>query len=356
MTEAEWDVRGWRRLTVHDDPPLLAARREVLAWLDEVPQSARRVLESRLQSDLDHPHLSARMELFLHNHFVSKSWPVSLEPEVPESPNKPDFLVAPAGMAFYVEAKLIQDAQAVSQQDQRLNQLADSLHNRLSRTVMLKPWSNLPPSLPGRRIASEIEKRAAALRDDRVVEFELSDVHLDQPFTLKVTLFPRTWDIGSGVGALSTGVRTVVAGADIRKALHEKSGKYGELGLPYVICLWPAEQFSSDPEHEYDALFGTRVWHIPPRGAGTVVEDRQRDGFFCMQKPGEPPHLNVSGVLFYRFRWLEDIHEHRLHIYHNPFAKYPLGSEAFRGIPQMVLEDDGNLRWIGGTPDQGMNP
>ncbi len=38
-------------------------------------------LESRLESDLDHPHLSARMDLFPHDHFVSKNWVISLEPE-----------------------------------------------------------------------------------------------------------------------------------------------------------------------------------------------------------------------------------------------------------------------------------
>lgn len=355
MTEAKWDVRGWKRLTVHDEPPLLGARREVVAWLDGVPAPARKGLESRLQSDLDHPHLSARMELFLHNHFLSKPWPVSLEPEVPGSPNKPDFLVSPNGMEFYLEAKLIQDAQEVSRQDQRLHQLADSIHSRLSRMVMLVPWSNLPPSLPGRRIAREVEKQAAAFPDDQVVEFQLSDVHLDQPFTLKITLFPSAWDIGGGVGALSTGARKFFGSAAIRQALHEKACKYGELGLPYVICLW-AEPFPSHAQPEFDALVGSRVWRIPSRDAGPVVQDRQRDGFFCMQKPGEPPHPNVSAVLFYDFRWLEDTHEHRLHIYHNPFAKYPLSRDAFNGIPQMVHADDGNLRWIGGTPDQGLKP
>jgi hypothetical protein len=290
------------------------------------------------------------MELFLHHRFISTGWPVSVEPEVPGSSNKPDFHVSAPGASFYLEAKLILDARNVTQQNQRLNQLAETLHKKLSRTVMLEPLSDLPHSLPAAPVVKAIEDRAAAFPADKIAEFDLACVHQGVPFTFKVAVFPQTWDLDGGIGALSTGARTLTLGADIREALRVKAGKYGDLYAPYVICLWSAEEFPSNSEDEYDALFGTRVWRFPS-GAGPVIEDRKRDGFFCRKKPGEPPHPNVSAVLFYDFKWREEGHRHALHVYHNPFAKYPLAREIFDGIPQMILEEDGKMRWIGGTPD-----
>ena len=53
----QYDVRGWKRLTVREDPQLVAAREEFLAWLGEVPNPHRVDLDARLRSELDHAHL-----------------------------------------------------------------------------------------------------------------------------------------------------------------------------------------------------------------------------------------------------------------------------------------------------------
>ncbi len=79
-----YDVRGWKRLTVHEDPPLVAAREEILAWLGEVPEPIRVDLQARLRSDLDNAHLSARLELFVHHHLRSNNWEVQIHPQVSE--------------------------------------------------------------------------------------------------------------------------------------------------------------------------------------------------------------------------------------------------------------------------------
>ena len=57
-----WGVRGWKRLTVHEEASLVVARKEFLAWLREVPNEQRADLEARLHSERDHAHLSARLE------------------------------------------------------------------------------------------------------------------------------------------------------------------------------------------------------------------------------------------------------------------------------------------------------
>jgi hypothetical protein len=59
-----WDVRGWKRLTVHNDPSLVTAREEFLSWLAEVPEPTRSACEKRLKSKYDHAHLAVRLELY----------------------------------------------------------------------------------------------------------------------------------------------------------------------------------------------------------------------------------------------------------------------------------------------------
>ncbi len=92
-----WDIRGWKSLTIHDDPPLVAAREEFLSWLSKVPEPHRASWKQRLESELDHPHYSVRLELYLHHYFESSGWSIDIEPDMPGSPNKPDFKVVRGG-------------------------------------------------------------------------------------------------------------------------------------------------------------------------------------------------------------------------------------------------------------------
>lgn len=141
-----WDVRGWNRLTVHDDPPLVAARQEFQSWLTELPEHWQSKWRGRLESALDHPHLSVRLELYPHHYFKSEGWAVDIEPEMPESPNKPDFRVMRGTDTILVEAKAILDEQTITQETQRLRQVADNLSGKLSRDVIIEPLSDLPES------------------------------------------------------------------------------------------------------------------------------------------------------------------------------------------------------------------
>ncbi|MFC2067702.1 hypothetical protein ACFLTP_01625 [Chloroflexota bacterium] len=45
-----WNLRGWERLSAHDDPPLVVARQEFLTWLAEVPEPFQISWKQRLES------------------------------------------------------------------------------------------------------------------------------------------------------------------------------------------------------------------------------------------------------------------------------------------------------------------
>jgi hypothetical protein len=345
-----WDVRGWKRLTAHDDPPLPAARQEFLSWLAEVPESWQSKWRGRLKSDLDHPHYSVRLELYLHHYFRSNDWDIEIEPERPGSPNKPDFRVTHGKDRILVEAKAVLDEQSTAQQTQRLRQLADNLTSKLSRVVIIEPLSDLPPSLPARRIRGQIERRART-QGNEILEFDLSDEHLDTSYALKVVILPRSSDSAEprGVGGTISGVHTITIAKQIRDALEQKAGKYGLVDTPFIIALYVETMFPAHTKHEVDALFGDRECLVPTRGVGEVTERRKPNGFFTSVRQGKRRHVNVSAVLFYCFKWLENTHVHLAHIYHNPFALIPLNPDLFPGVPQMV--PCVNLKWINGEPE-----
>lgn len=347
-----WDVRGWKRLTVHDDPPLVVARQEFLSWLATVPEPPQTAWTRRLKSDLDHPHYSVRLELYLYHYFISNCWAVEIESAMSGTPNKADFLVSRGEDRLLVEAKAVLDEQSTAQQTQRLRQLADNLTSKLSRDVIIEPLSDLPPSLPARRIRAQIEQRAKTQADE-ILEFDLSGVHQGAPYALKIIILPRASDSPEpgGVGGTMSGVHTITIGRRIRDALEQKSGKYGLVDTPFTIALYVETMFPAHTKHELDALFGDRVWLVPTRGVSEVTETRKPNGFLTFAWEGKRRHEQVSAVLFYRFKWLEDTHVHLAHIYHNPFALRPLSPDLFPGVPQMVLGDSGTMKWINGEPE-----
>ena len=274
-----YDVRGWKRLTVHEDRPLVAAREEFLAWLGEVPEPSRVDLEARLRSDLDSAHLPARLELFVHHHLRSNNWEVQIHPQVAHTSNRPDFCAKKEDSTLIVECRSVFDQRTIVQQDQRLHQLADDVSKRLGRTVILHPLSDLPPNIPARRIRSWIERQQIPDASPELMEFDFWD---DYETTVKgkIQLFhygvqaivPKLDEGGeaiTGVQGLMSQARTVTTAQRLSEALREKASKYGTLDLPYVIAVSGETWSPMNTKDEVDALFGGRMWSIPERGAGS---------------------------------------------------------------------------------------
>ena len=206
-------------MSANNDPPLVGAREEFLHWLDEVPELNRNSWQQRLLSNQDHPHFSVRLELYLHHHFKANSWSIGIEPDMVGSPNKPDFKVAKQGTEVIVEAKTLLDDEHGGQQARRLRQLADEISNKLARTVIIQPLSNLPSSLPAKRIRSIIEQSIPAKVND-VVEFQIDDQHQAKPFSLKIAIIPAQISDheAKGVQGLVSNAQTITTHERVRSA------------------------------------------------------------------------------------------------------------------------------------------
>lgn len=305
-----WNIRGWNRLTVHDDPPLVAARQEFQSWLTEVPEPWQSKWRGKLESALDHPHLSVRLELYLHHYFKSEGWAVDIEPEMHGILNKPDFRVMRGTDTILVEAKAILDKQTITQETRRLRQVADNLSGKLSRDVIIEPLSDLPPSLPARKIKAQIEQHAKNQAGE-ILEFDLSDVHQSMQYSVKVVLLPKTPDTTEpgGVGVTISGVHTPTIGKRIRDAVKEKTGKYGSIDMPFVIAVYGRESSRFRPRTNLMPSsvtgFGTctqavrspkgesPTGSLPLCGKGNVIMNTYQQCFF----------IGSSGFRIPTFRW-----------------------------------------------------
>ena len=139
-------------------------------------------------------------------------------------------------------------------------------------------------------------------------------------------------------------IRTITAGKRVRDALEEKAGKYGHIVMPFLISINGVGGFPIRTVDEFDALFGDRMLQVTKSRA---TEKRKPNGFFTSIREGKRRHEDVSAVLFYRFKWLQDTHIHQMHIYHNPFALRSLSPDLFPTVPQMLPV----IKWINGEPE-----
>ena len=176
-----------------------------MCWLAEVPECHRADLEARLKSDLDHNHLSARLELFVHHLFASRKWSIRIHPDLPGSNSHPDFLVQGNGDQMLIECRTVLGQRAVAQQAQRLRQLATEISRKLSVTVILQPLADLPPSLPATRIRDEIEACVQGGSVTEVQELDICGTHKGVRYVLKAVVLPSLdgEDSASGVRSLA---------------------------------------------------------------------------------------------------------------------------------------------------------
>ena len=216
-----FNVQGWERLS-GKNPAVVAAREGVLSQLEPVPEPHRTTWEKRLKSRLDHPHFSVRLEIYLYQFLRERGWLIEIEPELPGTRNRPDFVVNTDNAQMIIEAKTVLGAESERQEDGRLKQLMDDLSGKLNRTVLIHPMLDLPSSLPNKHIASEIESKGS--ESEVLQEFMVEGEHQGQPYSLEVTVLLEDKPIlATDVGAVTGQARGVDIGHAVRKAIIEKA-------------------------------------------------------------------------------------------------------------------------------------
>ena len=326
---SEGSARGWGRLQ-NDRPEVVALREQLLSWLKEVEEPCQTQWSNRLKSNNDHSFYPVVLELFLHHSFVNRGWQIAVEPQLVDTSKRPDFLLKLAEERVIVEAKVLFDSPQIAIQDNRFRELSENLSKKLNLAILIHPRRLPPYSLPSRSIADQIERKARDLENAKY--FTIKGKHQGCPYELEVTVLDSVGEIQSGVMASVGQWTRDTACLRLREAIQEKAGKYGVLGMPFVVTVWPSFPYYAQKEHDIEALLGDVVWELD-WGTEEFSRRHSPNGIFTEMKDGKHRWAHVSAVATCQPTDAESTPT----LYHNPHTTFPMTGQLFEGWQQYRL-------------------
>jgi hypothetical protein len=304
------------------------------------PKAHQKSLKHRLRSIDNITHYSAFFELLLHEILTYSGYKiVAVEPDVPGTNNKPDFLVqAPAGQQFYLEATLATgrstaDAAAQTRLNQALH-IIDSMGSAdyfLDLSISGVPSDNIPAGKIRRRLKAWLRQ----LNYDRVAagwEHGLEAVpsfdYAIHGVEFHIRPYPRRGTRGDP-NERAIGIQTLepfvgIPELPIRAAIMGKAGRYGDLQLPYIVAVNSMGIYARE-DHVVDALFGSPAIEVYQTDDGPRHRNvRSRDG--AWYGAGGPTYTRVSAVISTERVDPWHVGLRRARLIRNPWAARP---EAF---------------------------
>lgn len=242
--------------------PYAARVRELFETLfADYPDERKEQLRHQIRSDDNSVHRSFAFELLLYawvkrlGHSI-----ISIEPSVPNSNRRPDFLVrAPDRAEYYLEV--------TARQEERddLAAIKDAV-NALPSPIYLhfkargRPSQTLSARSIARRVGRYIERLDPEAEPntwqplrfcEQGVQFEFT------PFQKKRT----TNQNARTIGWISGDARSISSSGELGIVIGRKAGRYGRLDKPYIIAVASAD-FRVGLRELSDALFGTLRAHV----------------------------------------------------------------------------------------------
>lgn len=310
----------------------------ITRWLAEYPATDRVALRARLRSPDDRVFTSAFWELYLHEMYRRGGWTIEIEPIVPDSANRPDFLVSRDGQSYYVEARCtFEDAdRGAAARLQAVYAALDSIDSGAFH-LAVTPVQVGASSPSTRTLRRSLEDWLAGLDPDA----EGYDLGLSGPmrrfdwthedWSLIFRPIPRRASIRDSraerpLGAFIPDAATFVDDiGSLRDALLDKGSKYGALDHPLVLAINIGSGFH-DERDTVQALYGTVGWRFDIDNADAEpIPVITRAGFWG--PPGRPMRTHVSGVLL-----AEGLHYGRVGRYSPAFWPHPQAAERIKPL------------------------
>lgn len=103
-------------------------------WFYNYPEEEKKELKSRFKKDFD----SSFYELFLHELFCKLGYDITIHPDLPSSPKKPDFLISKDNLELYIEAKVVK-GKTMEQEafERKRNEFYDNLNKLNTKDFFL---------------------------------------------------------------------------------------------------------------------------------------------------------------------------------------------------------------------------
>lgn len=323
-------------------------------WYSKIPSSAKKDIKNRFCSEDEIQHQGAYFELLIHQLSLKHGYSLSPHPNLEHSSYKPDFSAQSTdGLDFFLEVNV---PQLVTTQKSNMSKEANRLLDDLNKHINSSAWrvgaqvietTQRTPS--ARRIAAEVTEHLSLLEANQAAPKNTS-LSTKSPELIvqqngwKIRFFFSPSEYNRAVSGISSTLRSYDSRdrcVRLRKALRDKSKKYGRPGKPIVLALNTPVHFSSKEIEE--VLLGDEIYTFNPDNSNIY---RKSNGFW------NPKVEHISAVILGRNLEIWNLKEARLCVYHNPNAKINL-PKLFHRLPYSMLGRDGRLEEISGeTPHQ----
>lgn len=266
-------------------------------WFHNYPEEEKKELKNRFKKDFD----SSFYELFLHELFCKLGYDITIHPDLPSSPKKPDFLISKDNLELYIEAKVVK-GKTMEQEafERKRNELYDNLNKLNTKDFFLniEDVCFLTQKQPGTKemikcieeelkkidpdiLREELEKNG--IQNLPKIEYKNRDVHIIvspipvSPSTREekirpIGIYPAEAFWGGGEESL-------------KESIEKKAKRYGKLDKPFIVCLNSLDIRTSGKIDVDNAIWGTVAfsWSTNPDSKDEKWI-RQLDGVFCDKK------------------------------------------------------------------------
>lgn len=305
-------------------------RAAIEAYFARFPEADRNSLRGRIRSKIDRQHHAAIFELLLHELLLAGGCVVEeIEPTVPGSNHRPDFLVRSAdGQRFYLEAVVpscisVEEAGA----ERRLEEALAAIDQVDSSDFFLSVFTDGLPSEPiaVAGLRQTVQQWVNRLNYDAVKaawDTETALPAFEETYfgvRVRVEPIPRLRTRGAlrnrAIGVRMGGVQLVEDHRSIHDAVVKKANRYGNLDLPFVVAVNAMGAFSKE-DHAALALFGSEK--IAINQDGDIRLGRALDGVWF--GPHGPRKRSVSAVLSTERLTPWSLSQRRARFFLNPWA------------------------------------
>ncbi|WP_448635187.1 hypothetical protein [Pedobacter panaciterrae] len=290
---------------------------------------------SKLRSKNDKQHAAAMFELIVFTLLQKTGYQVQIHPSGPKA-TAPDFLGTSKDIIVYLECTLCGNSFESSENERRKESVED-----IVRQIQYYPYfinldfkSVSAISLTPRKLRNFIDQvRDVSEGFDNKELFHKRYLYQENGWRIEVSLLRKSSQtIKTSLGYVSQDAKVISSERTIISALNDKRpSKYGISGTPYVICICINDMFFH-VEEMHSILFGT------DSGNYIDLSHSHNRGFFFHDKP---VNTSVSAIFLFKSTDLITIGSSEWSIWHNPFAKCPLGLYQFP-VKEYCFEVQGN--------------
>ena len=298
-------------------------RDKLESWFQKFPSDWQNDLRGRFTSDLLNAHEGAFFELFLHELLTNLGFKVEVHPTLPDSNDRPDFLVCDGSKCFYLEAAttgrrsgpftLTNTEQEVIEELEKLTSsdfnLLIEITGELSQSIRKAPLrSKFKKLLSQGHDPDEVEANMDAYGSDAAP----SALHEADGWRIQAWLSPishlaRRRDQTRRIRVNFKGARWTNSIDPVRNKLKYKGNNYGDPQLPLVIAVHTRDPFYNGQQCDMEVLFGNEgilyVDDVPelgrePNGVWSRGHGTRIGAFFSLQKADIWNFPYASGCLY----------------------------------------------------------